>query len=120
MSRLFWCCVPLVTLAVCFNLIALLNWDYEAKLFRPATIHGTVDQWIGLKLFSTGIIFGMASSLFHFLATKHNPREGIWELLNFSGALIVALACLVMAMGFIVLGPAAITMMEQMTDIAPK
>jgi hypothetical protein len=112
---LLWIFAPLIVLVGCFSLIAILNWEYELKFFHPALIRGTPNYWIGTKLLSVGIAFGLASSFFSFLALRHLVMGGMYKSLKFVAATLVSVVCLLMGLAFVVLGPAAITMLEQMS-----
>jgi len=89
-----------------------MNWDYALKFFQPALIHGQADPWLGSKLLATAAAFGLGSSLFVFLALYQISLNKRFKSVL---AILVSLICFLMALAFIVLGPAAITMLEQMS-----
>jgi len=108
---ILWSCAPLFFLASWFIIVALINWDYQAKFFEPALIGAQFNAWIGPILLATAIAFGIASSVFAFLALRQKAAK---KWLSLTLSIFVSLLFFLMSLAFLLLGPAAITMMEQM------
>lgn len=104
-------CMPMMLLVAWFVFVALINWDYQVKFFEPALIGGQTDEWIGPKLLSISVVFGIASSAFVFFALRQRAAK---QTLYFVLSLLVSVLLCLMGLAFLLLGPATITMMEQM------
>jgi hypothetical protein len=109
--------LPVILLIIWTVFISFMNWEYEAKFFRPALIQGQLDTSLGPKLFVIGVASGFASSLFIFLAFRHAAGISRWKWIYVAAAVLVAVVFLIMASAIMVLGPAAITMKEQLTFV---
>jgi len=111
---IFWSSLPLIFLAAWFILVAVLNWDYQVKFFEPVLIGGHSDPWLGPILLATAIGFGIVSCAFVFLALRQKvAKKWVW----FSLSILVSTLLFLMALALLLLGPAAITMKEQMALI---
>jgi hypothetical protein len=105
--------LPVILLVGWTVFISLFNWEYEAKFFSPALIQGQSDFRLGPELFVIGTGSGIVSSFFIFLAFRHAVGISRLKWIYVAGAVLVAVALFVMASAIMVLGPAAITMKEQ-------
>ena len=100
-------CVPFLLLIVVFSLLSFLNWNYEQKIIFPD--HNPEVGYAGLKIL--GSAFGVALAAGAFINYfKRSESNNLF--MSFLGGFIVI--CLFLAMvALIVMGPAAVTMMEQ-------
>ena len=105
--------VPFALVTGLFLLIAAVNWDYAAKFFQLSGTDGE-STYLGPVLFLVGLAFALISCVFLFLF-RISRADG--AQVRMGGNALVCLACLVMALAFIVLGPAAMTMREQMDEV---
>jgi hypothetical protein len=105
--------VPFALAIGLFLLLAALNWGYASKFFQPS---GTDKEsaYLGPVLFLVGLAFALVSCVFLFLF-RTSRADG--DHVRMGGSALVCLACLMMAFAFIILGPAALTMREQMTEV---
>ena len=104
---------PFALVTGAFLLIAAFNWEYAFKFFQPSGT-GREGVYVGPVLFLIGLAFALASSGFLYLF-RISWADRAW--IGICGSALVCVACLLMALAFIILGPAAITMREQMDDV---
>lgn len=104
-----------------FVLLGILNWDYEMKFFQPLNVP-TADRWLGPKLLVVAAAACLASGGFTYLMRRNfmrlNPdNRGVINWLHVILPGMVAMALTAAATLIIVLGPAALTMFEQIHNM---
>ena len=119
MLCLFWEGIPFLLLFFILGSLALLNWDYENKLI---SLDNGASDWTGAYMgpILLGSALGLATlaSLLLFMARLSHPKPGMsWALGIRLG--FIAVFLIFPSLSVVVLGPAAITMMEQMRNL-PK
>jgi hypothetical protein len=115
-----WDGFPFALVTGLFLLLAILNWDYANKFFQPLPGHSDDQYYLGPLLFLVAFLFAFASSVFLYLLRRvcsqtGGPSGWDWVQVIGNGALFVV--CLLLALAFILMGPAAITMREQMATV---
>jgi len=121
LSELFFYALPVWLPAGFFALISAINFDYERKFFEPATVNGLADALLGLKLLSVAAVASIASSVFLFVMRRnfqgrHSRSNAVigWLYIILPG--VVSFVLCLAAIFIVVLGPAAITMLQQMRN----
>ncbi len=114
-----WEAVPLLLAVFVFALIAGINWDYESKLLVPLHANNFIDSMLGPILLVIGLASALLAGVFLFtmrlIAPQLNGPNGkrsLWIPVVSLGICVMLL--LLFGTATIVLGPAAITMREQM------
>ena len=119
-SELFFCALPVWLSAGLFALIAAINFDFEWRFFEPVMIHGRVDAWLGCKMLIAAVIASVASGIFLFIMRRNfTTRRGGNKIAGWLHVVlpgIVALALCMAAVFVVILGPAALTMLQQMSN----
>jgi len=122
-SYLLWEGIPFLILFFVFGFISAINWDYESKLITPDT---SSNDWtsvhMGLILLAFAMGLALVASFFLFVVRIVARATGLnsskrWFM--FASLVLIAILFIFPGLFLIVLGPAAITMMEQMR-IVPK
>src|ERR1700677_2195255 len=114
----FFCLVPVILPLGLFVSIALLNWDYVEKFFQPLNAPAA-DKWLGPKMLLGATVTGIASCGFVYVmcrnfgnGTKGPSGFGDWFQVIMPG--FIAFILMMAAIFVVILGPAALTMIEQM------
>lgn len=116
--------VPLMIVTTLFVFVAVINWDYQRKFFEPFDDHGHLNYYLGPVLLGIGYGFALVSCVFYYLMRGAFPRrtaagnEGSWVQTILAG--LVSMVCLLMSLGLILLGPAALTMLTQMNEMQAR
>ena len=118
-SYLLWEGLPFLLLLSIFGFISAVNWDYESKLITPD--NGASD-WtgihLGLLLLAMALGQALVASFILFIVRITRPKSGGgWYM--FVSLTVVAIFLIFPSLFIIILGPASITMMEQMR-VAPR
>lgn len=117
-SYLLWEGIPFLLLSIVFGFISALNWDYESKLIIPD--NGAPDWsgvYMGLILMAMAIAMAIGLALFAssilFIVRITRPKsQSGWYM--FASLIIVAIFLIFPGLFIIIMGPAAITMRDQM------
>lgn len=118
-SHLLWEGIPLLMPLSIFGFISVVDWDYEGKLITPDT--GASD-WTGVHLGLILLVMAMgqalAASFILFIVRITRPKSsgGGYML---AWLTVVALFLIIPSLFIIIMGPAALPMMEQMR-VAPS
>ena len=122
-SYLLWEGLPFLLPLFVFGLISAINWDYESKLITP---DNSAADSIGVHM---GLIFlagsmglaAMASALLFVvrIIAVHIAKPNARMAFMFVSLIAVTILLIFPSLFTIILGPASITMMEQMR-VAPK
>ena len=119
MSYLLWEGIPFLLLLFSFGLISAINWDYEGKLI---TSDNGTSNWtgvhMGLILLAVAMSQAIMASFILFIVRITRPKSGSGSYM-FVSLTIIAIFLIFPSLFIIILGPAAITMMEQ-TRALPK
>lgn len=121
-SYLFWEALPVLILLFIVIFLGAINWDYEKKMLIPRASTDFVQAYLGpillgiaavSALFAGGLIFVVR------LCTPDLARPDRRAILFLgTGPLWLLIAFIVLSMeALVVLGPAAITMQEQMSQM---
>jgi predicted anti-sigma-YlaC factor YlaD len=111
---LLWEGLPFLMLFGVFGLIAAVNWDYESKLVTPDP---GASEWSGVYLgpilLAIAVAEAVAASVILLVVRL------LWPAVTSSQLLVIPLTLVAILLIFpalftVVLGPAAITMVEQM------
>jgi len=116
--QLLWAAYPLAICVVVFGLIATVNWGYESKFFD---IRSNVTDWAGqhtgLIMLTMAIVMASVASLILLVAALFWPKSRTgWFMVPVT---IATVLFVFPSLFVIILGPAAITMIEQ-TNSASK
>jgi hypothetical protein len=124
-SYITWEAVPVLQLLFLFVLIASINWPYESKLLRLRTSADPADAYLGPILlvcaFGSSLINGLLLFLMRQLLRRIYGSKGTWY--SWSAAVILGLGiCLITveSAAIVLLGPAAMTMRDQMKSVPPS
>jgi hypothetical protein len=111
---LVWEGLPLIMLVGVFGFIAAINWDYEAKLL---TADPTGSKWteiyLGPILLGIAVVLTLLASAILLTVRLVAPQvtSSAWLLAPLT---IVAILFIFPSLFIVILGPASITMIEQM------
>ncbi len=113
-SYLLWEGIPFLLLLFIFGFISAANWDYESKLI---TLDGSGADWSSVHLgpIMLAIALGLAllASFILFIVRLTRPKSyGGWYM--FISLTLVAIFLIFPSLVIVLLGPASITMAEQM------
>jgi hypothetical protein len=117
-SYLLWEGLPFLMLLSIFGSISAVNWDYERKFITPD--NGAPD-WTGVHLgmLMLAIAMGQAlyasSLLFVVRITQPRSNSGWYMLVSLT---VVSIFLIFPSLFIIILGPAGITMTEQMREVS--
>jgi hypothetical protein len=121
-SYLAWEAVPLLQFPFLFVLVASINWPYESKLLLPRNAVGLNDIYLGPILLAFGLGFAVLAGFLLLLMRRLLRRifspNGRWYL--WLSAAVLGLGILLLTVegaSTVLLGPAAITMRDQMTTV---
>jgi hypothetical protein len=120
-SYLLWEGLPFLLLLFVFGFISAFNWDYERKLIvADPSAADRVDIHMGQILLAIALGQAFMASGLLFLVRMTRPKSQIGGYRYMFVSLVIVTVFLVFpAMFVVILGPAAITMMEQMRP-SPK
>lgn len=122
-SYLFWEGIPFLLLLLVFGFISSVNWDYESKLITPD--NGGID-WtdvhLGVLMMAIAIGQALIASVLLFVVRIigiriTNPNSSMAFM--FISLIAVAVFLIFPSLFITILGPAAITMKDQMRE-APR
>ena len=113
-SYLFWEGLPFLILFFLFAFISSFNWGYESKLITPdAQAPNWNEIHLGAILLSVAAGQGALAAVILFVVRITRPKSGgQWYM--FIALTLVAILLIFPAAFIVVLGPAAITMKQQM------
>jgi hypothetical protein len=113
-SYVFWEGLPFLTLVFLFGFISVINWQYESKLFtRDVQGADWTDSNLGLILLATAVGQALFAALILFIVRITRPKTGGgWYM--FIALILVAIFLIFPGAFIVILGPAAITMKQQM------
>ncbi|HUB66377.1 MAG TPA: hypothetical protein VL981_02690 [Candidatus Methylacidiphilales bacterium] len=111
-SYLFWVALPLLLLLLVFGFMSAVNWGYEGKLL---TLDASASDWTSVHLGPILLVMAMGMALIAglilFAAWVFWPQSHVnWFLVPLT---LVTILLIFPGLFMIMLGPAAITMMEQ-------
>ena len=113
--------MPFLLAFMSFGFIAVINWPYESKLLTPVDGGTFTDSYMGPILLAISVFSTLIASFIFFVlrlvwtrAASANDTVFKWLAGVFFG--VIALAFLFSSLSIIWLGPAGITMMEQMKE----
>ena len=115
---LLWEGLPFLLPLLAFGLIGVINWDYERKLILPddgAT--GWTDIHLGLLLLAVAGVQALAGSLILFLVRVFWSRP-FADWFSILVLVLVAIFLIFPSLFIVILGPASVTMKEQMRSEA--
>jgi len=113
-SYVLWEGLPFLILIFIIGSISVLNWDYESKLFaRDPQSSDWTDSNLGLILFATAAGLALLAAFILFVVRITRPKDGGgWYM--FASLIVVAIFLIFPGVFIVILGPAAITMKQQM------
>jgi hypothetical protein len=117
---LLWEGIPFLLLLFVFGFIATINWDYESKLI---SLDNSSSDWVGVHMgpillaTAAGQVL-IASFLLFLVRVIFRPKRNIDWVMVFP-LVLIAVLFIFPSLFIVILGPASITMMEQMR-VAPK
>jgi hypothetical protein len=116
-SYVLWEGLPFLVLLLFFGSISAINWDYERKLLTPDnSASGWADVNIGPIMLAIAAGLALVASILLFIVRQiHGARPS--SSLGWSVCIpfdIIAVFVTFASLCIVVLGPAGITMMEQM------
>jgi hypothetical protein len=113
-SPILWAGLPFVMVFGVSGLIAAINWDYESKLLVP---DNTASEWtgvhMGIILFAMAIGMTLLASAV-LLVVRLFVSGGRAPWIMFATLTAVAILFIFPALFLVILGPASITMIQQM------
>jgi len=115
MSYFLWEGLPFLLPLLAFGLIGIINWDYECKLILPDDAAGSwTDSHLGLLLLAVAAVQALAGSLILFLVRVFwsSPFADWFSVLVL---VLVTIFLIFPSLFIVILGPASITMKEQMS-----
>ena len=113
-SYLLWEGLPFLLLLFILGAISALNWDYERKLIL---LDNDASDWAGIHLglillaFALGQAFVASCLLLLVRFTRPKSNTGWYMLISLT---LITIFLIFPSLFIVVLGPAAITMKEQM------
>jgi hypothetical protein len=117
-SYLLWEGIPFLLLLFVFGSISAVNWDYESKLITPD--NGS-SEWtgvhMGLLLLAYAMGLALVASVLLFVVRIIAIRianPNISMAFTFVSLIVITILFIFPGLFIIILGPASITMMEQM------
>ena len=122
-SYLVWEGLPFLILLSVFGFISVINWGYESKLI---TLDNTASEWTGVHmgplLLGMAIFNGCIASVLLFVVRiiirfTYPTLSSGWFM--FVPLVLISILFIFPSLFIIILGPAAITMQEQMST-TPK
>jgi hypothetical protein len=120
-SYLIWEGLPLLLPLSLFLLIAAINWEYENKLIFPDSFStgGWTSVHMGLILLAVALGMSLLGSLSLFLVRVvalriSNPGGSM--AFAFVSLILVTILWILPALFIVILGPASITMIDQMNS----
>ena len=114
MSYLLWEGLPFLLPLFAIGFIGAINWDYERKLILPDDDAATwTDVHLSLILLSIAAVQAAAGSLILFLVRVFWSRP-LADWFSVLVLVLVAIFLIFPSLFIVILGPAAITMKEQM------
>jgi len=122
-SYLLWEGLPFVLLIGMFGFISVINWGYESKL---TTLDNTASEWTGVHLgpllLGIAIIHACIASVLLFVVrlvirVTYPTLSSGWFM--FVPLVLITIFFIFPSLFIVILGPAAITMQEQMST-TPK
>ena len=122
-SYLLWEGLPFLMLLSLFGFISAVNWGYESKLFAPDnSASDPTSVHLGLILLAIAMIEGLFASVFLFVVriiirVAYPALSSGWFM--FVPLVLISIFFIFPSLFIVILGPAAITMKEQMSQ-APK
>ena len=116
-SSLLWASYPFLILLSVFGLIATVNWDYESKLIF---LNNSSSEWhvmhLGPILLAYAMGEALIASLLLFLVHFFWPKSyTTWFMVPLA---LITIFLIFPGLFIVILGPAAITMMEQTQSIS--
>jgi hypothetical protein len=115
-SDLPWIALPFLFQLILFGSISLLNWDYVKKFVLPdESASDWTDVHLGQILLTVAFGQACAASFILFMARLGRPKRNVGWYMTISLTL-VSIFLIFPSVFIIVLGPAAITMKEQMRN----
>ena len=125
-TYLLWEGLPFLMLFFVFGLISAINWDYEGKLITPRIMDDSASNWtdvhLGLILLAFATVLAFVASFLLFIVrivtrvARLNLSKG-WFM--FASLILISILFIFPGLFIVILGPAAITMIEQ-TRVAPR
>jgi hypothetical protein len=115
----FWEGLPLLIFLGAFGFLAIINWDYESKLLTPDnSASGSGEVYLGPILLATAAGMTVLASVILLVVRLLVPRviSSTWKLLPL---LLVTFFLIFPSLFIVLLGPADITMIEQMRKVPP-
>jgi hypothetical protein len=118
-SYLLWAAYPFALLLGIFGFIGVVNWSYERKLLALNNDSGDwASAHMGPILLATAIGLAAIASLLLFLIRVFWPRSQTnWFMVPLT---FITIILVFPSVFIIILGPAAITMVEQTQSAGPK
>ncbi len=115
--QFFWAGYPLAISLLVFGLIATVNWGYESKFFDTRSdATDWTSQHTGLMMLIMAIVMASIASLILLVAAVFWPKSRTgWFLVPVT---IVTILFVLPSLFLIILGPAAITMIEQTNSVS--
>jgi len=122
-SYLLWEGIPFLILLFMFGFISVINWDYESKLI---TLDNSASEWTGVHmgplLLGIAMIHVCIASVLLFVVRiiiriTYPTLSSGWFM--FVPLVLISIFFIFPSLFIIILGPAAITMQEQMRTM-PK
>jgi hypothetical protein len=113
-SYLLWEGLPFLVILSMFGILSAINWDYESKLITPASAASDpVAAYLGPIMLGIAMFQALIASFLLFIVrlTRNKSKAG-WYM--FISLVLVCIFLVFPALFIVILGPAAITMMEQM------
>jgi hypothetical protein len=109
-----WIALPFLIQLILFGSISILNWDYMKKLVLPdESAFDWMDVHLGQILLTIAFGLACAASFILFVARLCRPSRKVGWYMAIS-LILVSIFLVFPSVFIIVLGPAAITMKEQM------
>jgi hypothetical protein len=116
-TNLLWAAYPLLLLLFVFGLISVINWDYESKLLF---LDKGASDWSGMHMGPILLAAAMglaliAGFLLGIIWAFWPEDRGNWFLVPLS---VVTILLVFPGLFIVMLGPAAITMLEQTRSLS--
>jgi hypothetical protein len=117
-SYLLWEGIPFLLPLFVFIFISAINWGYESKLITP---DNSATDWtgvhMGLIFLAMTMVFALIASILLFVVriiAIRITRPNLSMTFMFISLIAIAILFIFPGLFMIILGPASITMMEQM------